>query len=72
MKQDITKGAQFLEKCKWNVEKYATTGGGRLCDNNEKIRAHKVVLASVSTTSGTCSKLMIKIQYVLWIDPYEI
>ena len=34
-------------------------------DNNEKIRAHKVVLASVSTTSGTCSRLMIKIRYVL-------
>ena len=41
-------------------------------DNNEKIREHKVVLASVSTTSGTCSRLMIKIQYVLWIDPYEL
>ena len=40
--------------------------------DNERIRAHKVVLASVSTTSGTCSRLMIKIQYVLWIDPYEI
>ena len=32
MKQDITKDAQFLEKCKWNVEKYATTGWGRLYD----------------------------------------
>ena len=35
MKQDITKDAQFLEKCKWNVEKYATTGGGRLCDHGQ-------------------------------------
>ena len=32
MKKDITKDAQFLEKCKWNIKKYATTEGGRLCD----------------------------------------
>ena len=76
MKQDITKDAQFLEKCKWNIKNMQQLGEvdyvTLVSDNNEKIRAHKVVLASVSTTSGTCSRLMIKIQYILWIDPYEI
>ena len=40
-------------------------------DNDEKIKTHKVVLASVSTPSGTCSRLMTNIQYMLLIDPYE-
>ena len=40
-------------------------------DDDEKIRAHKLVLASVSTPSGTCSRLMTKIQHKLWINPYE-
>ena len=33
-----------------------TLGG----EDSEKIRAHKVVLASVSTNLGTCSRLMTK------------
>ena len=37
-------------------------------DNNEKIRAHKVVLASVSTPSGTCSRQMTKIYIKKWTE----
>ena len=37
----------------------------RVREDNERIRAHKVVLWSVSIPSGTCS------QYILWINPYK-
>ena len=63
-------GEMFGKVSKWNVEKYAAPGKGLqvtlFSQDNDRIRAHKLVLASVSTPSGTCSRLMTIIHIMNW------
>ena len=53
------------KKFRQNIEKYANMkefcNVTLVSEDSEKIRAHKVVMASVGTGSWTCSRLMTRI-----------